>query len=144
MWLLLGILVSLAVLCVVVVVLVRRQLTPPVEVAIGANGLHLDVHRAPLRDVTITIDGRASVKLAELTGGSTTLGWDRFGMSAGAAPPNVSEVVVTARSNQRWIETSIAFGSAGNNDYVSQVWNYIDKPPPAAPPRTATAAPDNP
>jgi len=146
MWTLLLTIALLAVLCVVIVVLVRRQLTPPVEVAIGANGLHLDVHRAPLRDVSITIEDGTTVEIEELASGTTTLPWNRFGLSADdAAPPDVNDLVITARANQRWFRTSITFGDAGQNEYVSQVWNYIDKPPPpTAPPKTATAAPDNP
>lgn len=135
------------VLTAVVVVLVRRQLTPPVEANVSAQAMHLDVHRAPIQNVTITVDNRPPVFLDELGAGTTQIPWSRFGIAANPArpAPNVQQIVITARYGARWFKTTIGFGSQPNVEYISQAWSYIDAPDaPTAPPDAYTAAPENP
>jgi len=118
-------------LVVAIVMYVWAHAVPPLEAEATSEGLRLQVNRAVLRDVEISVDSGAIVALKELPRGVTVLPWSDFGLvDSGTLPDDVRQVHATGMSRLSRFETSISFiPPSQDGDVISaataQTLNYV-------------------
>lgn len=120
--------------CVLVIALltagamyVWAQVVPPLKAEPTPNGLRVEINRAALRNLRISVNGGTPVTRTELTRGVIVLPWSEFDLAdASAVPGDVREVHATGTGPLRHFETTLSFTSFPDGSAATaQTLNYV-------------------
>lgn len=129
MWVpgLIAVVVVIAIALISVVVMITwAHIVPPMEAEPTRAGLRVQVNRAVLRNVEISVDGGPFVAVADLQRGETIVPWSRLGDSGDLIDfATVRQVHARGRSSFASFETTLDFNLSAEVSATSQTLNYV-------------------